>query len=146
MKHASALLLASALCLTGQATAQGSAAATLQDLNGKVLVNKGNGLVVSGKTGTALVNGDRIFTLDKSGARIVFADGCAVTLDENKLFVINAELGCKATPVSSKAAAAAPGGLTIVQGGLISAAVLGGVAAAASGASNNNDKRPISNQ
>ena len=146
MKQASALLLASAACLTGQATAQGSAAATLQDLNGKVMVNKGNGLVVSGKTGSTLVNGDRIFTLDKSGARIVFADGCAVTLDENKLFVINAELGCKALPVASTTAPAAAAGLTAVQGGLISAAVLAGVAAAASGASNHNDKRPISNQ
>ena len=57
-------------------------AATLQDLTGKVLMNKGDGLV-SGKAGAALVDGDRIVTLDKSGARVVFRDGCDVTLKEN---------------------------------------------------------------
>ena len=70
MKIVTALLLASALMIAGQAAAQ-STEATLQDLSGKVLMNKGDGLV-SGKAGAALVDGDRIVTLDKSGARIVF--------------------------------------------------------------------------
>ena len=67
-------------------------------------MNKGEGLV-SGKAGAALVDGDRIVTLDKSSAKIVFADGCTVTLEENNIFVINAELGCKALPVASTGAA-----------------------------------------
>ena len=79
MKIVTALLLASALVAAGQATAQGTGAATLQDLNGKVLMNKGDGLV-SGRAGTALMDGDRIVTLDKSGAKIIFPDGCGVTL------------------------------------------------------------------
>ena len=64
MKIVTALLLASALMTAGQAAAQ-STEATLQDLSGKVLMNKGDGLV-SGKAGAALVDGDRIVTLDKS--------------------------------------------------------------------------------
>ena len=50
MKIVTALLLASALVIAGQAVAQGTGA-TLQDLSGKVLMNKGDGLV-SGKAGT----------------------------------------------------------------------------------------------
>lgn len=113
MKSISALLLFSALVATGQAVAQG-AEATLEDLSGKVLMNKGDGLV-SGKTGTSLVDGDRIVTLDKAGAKIVFPDGCSVTLEENMIFVINSRLGCKALPVASNTPPAAVSGLTAGQ-------------------------------
>jgi hypothetical protein len=146
MKLAITLLFVSALGIVGQAAAQSTGAATLQDLNGKVLVNKGNGLV-SGKSGTALMDGDRVVTLDKSGARIVFADGCAVTLEENKIFLISTELGCKALPVASTAAPAA--GLTTGQMALIGAGVLGlgaALAAGGGGGSSSNDNTPISNQ
>ena len=146
MKLAITLLFFSALGIAGQAAAQSTGAATLQDLNGKVLVNKGNGLV-SGKAGTALVDGDRIVTLDKSGVRVVFADGCAVTLEENKTFLINAELGCKALPVASTAAAAS--GLTAGQMALIGAGVVGlgvAIAAGGGGGGSSNDSTPISNQ
>lgn len=113
MKLISALLLFSALVTAGQAAAQGTEA-TLEDLSGKVLMNKGDGLV-SGKAGSSLVDGDRIVTLDKSGARIVFPDGCGVTLEENMIFVINSRLGCKALPVASNAPPAAVSGLTAGQ-------------------------------
>ena len=113
MKILTALLLSSALLAAGQVAAQGTAA-TLQDLDGKVLMNKGSGLV-SGKSGTALVDGDRIVTLDKSGAKIIFPDGCGVTLQENMIFVINSQLGCKALPVASNPPPAAVSGLTAGQ-------------------------------
>lgn len=113
MKPISALLLFSALAAAGQVLAQG-AEATLEDLSGKVLMNKGDGLV-SGKTGASLVDGDRIVTLDKSGAKIVFPDGCSVTLEENMIFVINSRLGCKALPVASNPTPAAFSGLTAGQ-------------------------------
>jgi hypothetical protein len=144
MKLTSALLLFSALVAAGQAAAQGTGAATLQELNGKVLMNKGDGLV-SGKAGTALMDGDRIVTLDKSGAKIVFADGCTVTLEENNIFVINAELGCKALPVASTGAAAA-GGISGTTAALIGAGVLGLGLALGGGGSGTDDNRPISAQ
>ena len=147
MKIVTALLLTSTLLTVGQATAQGTAA-TLQDLNGKVLMNKGSGLV-SGKAGAALVDGDRIVTLDKAGARIVFPDGCGVTLEENMIFVINSQLGCKALPVASNPPPAAPAaGLTPVQGIVIGAAYVGGGAIIGNSVFSNNhhDNRPISSQ
>lgn len=148
MKIATVLLLSSALLSVGQAAAQGSAA-TLQDLNGKVLMNKGSGLV-SGKSGAALVDGDRIVTLDKSGAKIVFPDGCSVALEENMIFVINAELGCKALPVASTPQSApATGltaGLTATQGLVIGAVVVGGAVAINSLSNGNSSNRPISSQ
>ncbi len=113
MKPISALLLFSALVAAGQAAAQGTEA-TLEDLSGKVLMNKGDGLV-SGKAGASLADGDRIVTLDKAGAKIVFPDGCSVTLEENMIFVINSRLGCKALPVASNPTPAAVSGLTASQ-------------------------------
>ena len=144
MKIVTALLIvASTLLIAGQANAQ-SADATLQDPVGKVLVNKGDGLV-SGKAGAALGDGDRIVTLDKSGARVVFTDGCSVTLEENQIFVIDARLGCKALPIASSPVPAAVGGLTATQGLLIGTIVVGG-GAALIGNANSQDNRPISRQ
>jgi hypothetical protein len=144
MKIVTALLIiASTLLIAGQTNAQ-SADATLQDPVGKVLVNKGDGLV-SGKAGAALGDGDRIVTLDKSGARVVFTDGCSVTLEENQIFVIDARLGCKALPIASSPVPAAVGGLTTTQGLLIGAIVVGG-GAALIGNANSQDNRPISRQ
>ena len=145
MKIVTALLMTSALMTVGQAAAQGTAA-TLQDINGKVLMNKGSGLV-SGRAGTALVDGDRIVTLDKSGARVVFPDGCGVTLQENMIFVVNSQLGCKALPVASNPPPAAPAattGLTTTQGFIIvGIAVLGAAIMIGPGGS---DTTPISSQ
>ena len=146
MKIVTALLLASALAATGQAAAQGAGDATLQELNGKVLMNTGDGLV-SGKACTALMDGDRIVTLDKSGARIIFPDGCGVTLEENMIFVINSQLGCKAAPVASNQPAA-PGLTTPPQGLILGTAYVGGGAIIGNSIFNNNhhDNRPISSQ
>ena len=145
MKIVAALLLSSALVIAGQANAQ-SVDATLEDPVGKVLVNKGDGLV-SGKAGAALMDGDRIVTLDKSVARIVFPDGCSVALEENMIFVINAQLGCKAVPVASNQPVA-PGLTTPTQGVILGTAYVGGGALIGNSIFNHNrnDDRPISRQ
>lgn len=145
MKIVTALLLASTLAITGQAIAQGTGA-TLEELSGKVLVNKGDGLV-SGRAGTVLVDGDRIVTLDKSGARIVFPDGCGVTLEENMIFVINSQLGCRAVPVAANQPLA-PGLTTPTQGLILGTAYVGGGALVGNLIFNHNrnDDRPISRQ
>jgi hypothetical protein len=148
MKLISALLLFSTLVTAGQAATQ-ETKATLEDLSGKVLMNKGDGLV-SGKAGSSLVDGDRIITLDKSGAKIVFTDGCTVTLEENNIFVINAELGCKALPLASTGAAAPAGGFNAATAALIGAGAVGlGLAlggGGGGGGNGTNDNRPISPQ
>lgn len=147
MKIVTTMLLTGALVATGQVVAQDTGAATLEDLSGKVLMNKGDGLV-SGKAGTALKDGDRIVTLDKSGARIIFPDGCSVALQENMIFVINAQLGCKALPVASNPTPAAVSGLTAGQELLIGVAWVGTGAIIGNAASNRNgqDNQPISAQ
>ena len=146
MKIVTALLsIASTLLIAGQANAQ-SVDATLEDPVGKVLVNKGDGLV-SGKPGAALMDGDRIVTLDKSVARIVFPDGCSVALQENMIFVVNAQLGCRAVPVASSQPVA-PGLTTPTQGMILGTAYVGGGALIGNSIFNNNrnDDRPISRQ
>lgn len=147
MKIVSALLFSGVLLAAGQFVhaAEQGVEATLRDPHGKVLMNKGSGLV-SAKAGAELKDGDRVVTLDKSDVRIVFSDGCDVYLEENKIFVIDTKLGCKALPVASTPAAPVAG-LTTTQGLLIGAAVVGGGAIIiGNGSSNNNDNRPISNQ
>lgn len=145
MKIVTALLLTSALMTAGQAVAQ-DMEATLQYLSGKVLVNKGDGLV-SGKAGTALLDGDRIVTLDKSSARIIFPDGCSVALEENMIFVINSQLGCRAVPVAANQPLA-PGLTTPTQGLILGTAYVGGGALVGNLIfnQNRNDDRPISRQ
>ena len=144
-KFLSALTL-SCLCI-GLAYAQDPAeVAKVTEANGKVLVNKGNGLV-STKAGAALVNGDRIVTLDKSNARVLFSDGCELVLEENKILVIDLKQGCKAAVLASEPV---PG--AVAAGGSIAAGLwIGGIAGAGGalliGANRNNpDNRPISGQ
>ena len=72
-KFFSILILCNAVSGVGLA-ADPVADATLAEFAGKTLVNKGDGLV-SGKPGAVLHDGDRVITLDKSSARIVFPDG-----------------------------------------------------------------------
>ena len=142
-KLAYTLICAGLLFANGYASAQkDSAVATLKDLDGKVLVNRGDGLK-SAITGVELVDGNRVVTLDKSGVRIVFNDGCDVRLKENEIFVIDEKLGCKALVTSGSGAAT---GLTAGQLALIGAGAVGVGAIVASHGGSNNDRRPISNQ
>lgn len=143
-------LLLSSLFAIPAAHAQESA--SLAEAEGRVLVNKGEGLV-SARTGTALAEGDRLVTLDKAGARVVFSDGCSLVLSENQMVVIDMKAGCKSvvvantTPpagaVGNAAAASAPlpGGAMVIVAG----AVLAGGTAAASQRRHRDDK-PISPQ
>ena len=78
------------------------------------------------------------------GAKIVFADGCTVTLEENNIFVINAELGCKALPVASTGRRP-PRRISGTTAALIGAGLVG-VGLAIGGGNGNNDNRPISAQ
>lgn len=143
MKSIIAILLASTL-FSAIAAEQGKTG-VLQDINGKVLVNQGKGLT-SGKLGTDLKEGDRIVTLNKSGARISFNDGCMVSLQENQIFVIDSKLGCKAPILGSAGAPAITGTPFANWGGeklIIGSALLGtGLIVG----NNPQDNHPISGQ
>ncbi|WP_301101388.1 hypothetical protein [Propionivibrio sp.] len=67
--------------------------ASLGDVNGKVLVNKGKGFV-SAKDGMEVRTGDRVIALDKASAKVVYSDGCVTNLKENKLLTMGSQ-GCE---------------------------------------------------
>lgn len=152
-KFFSVLILCSTISGAGLA-ADPVADATLAEFEGKALVSKGNGLV-SGKPGAALNDGDRVITLDKSSARIVFPDGCSIVLPENNMLVIDMKLGCKAVPVANTSPApgtlgtatatgAITGGELLIYGGAL--LVPGGYAIARRGHRHHHHDRPISEQ
>lgn len=74
--------------------------AALDDVSGKVLINKGKGFV-SAKSGMEVRPGDRIIALDNASAKIVYNDGCATDLKENNLLAIDGK-GCGSKPVNSR--------------------------------------------
>lgn len=147
-KFFSVLILCSAISGVGLA-ADPVGDASLAEFEGKTLVNKGDGLV-SAKPGTVLNDGDRVITLDKSSARIVFPDGCSIVLPENNALVINMKLGCKAVPLANTTTpgtgalggATATGAEALIYGGAL--LIPGGVAIARNG--DRNRDRPISAQ
>lgn len=81
----------------GYAQAETSSVATLTQVGGKVMVNKGKGFVAA-KSGMSLAENDRLITLDGSSASVVFADGCVNNVKANSVLAVSA--GCKAQAMS----------------------------------------------
>lgn len=71
--------------------------ATLSNVNGKVLVNKGNGYV-SAKSGTSLGEGDRVISLNGATASVVYQDGCVTQMPENSLLAFDKFTACGKEP------------------------------------------------
>jgi hypothetical protein len=95
-----AITIASVMSLgltVGYAQAETSSVATLTQVGGKVMVNKGKGFVAA-KSGMALAETDRLITLDGSSASVVFADGCVNNVKANSVLAVSA--GCKAQAMS----------------------------------------------
>jgi hypothetical protein len=79
----------------GAAQAETASVATLTQVGGKVMVNKGKGFVAA-KSGMALAENDRLITLDASSASVVFADGCVNNVKANSVLSVSKAAGCKA--------------------------------------------------
>ncbi|MBI1284673.1 MAG: hypothetical protein GC183_10100 [Thiobacillus sp.] len=143
---ASLLLLgASNLALAADEPAQ---VATLDKAQGTVMVDQGKGFA-SFKAPAKLNEGDRVITLDGSGAEIVFNDGCRAQLKANNMMTIALNPGCKAAIVAVNGSAAS--------GTVASAAAAGaplsylGFSALAAGTAyalfnSGNDDKPISGE
>lgn len=154
----SALMVA--LLMSGVAVAADRiVVATLGEVNGKVLVNTGNGYAVA-KPGMSIAQGDRLIALDSSSAKIVYADGCITDLKENNLIGVEGKT-CTAKPVNPRS----NGTIRLAQaiGGTVDAGTpgMGGVGGAGSlawfppaafvtslalGALTEDDDKPISNR
>jgi hypothetical protein len=77
------------------AGAEGEIAYLLR-INGNALVNKGE-QYLDGAEGMPLSTGDRVMSLENSGAVIQFDDGCRYSMEENELFTIPSMSPCAFT-------------------------------------------------
>jgi hypothetical protein len=139
----SALVLLGA---SGMASAQDKAGpvATLEKLEGTVMVNKGTGYTTQ-KGSVPLNEGDSVITLRDSAAEIVFRDGCRAQLKANNMMSISLNPGCKAPIVAVNppaAVGAAPTGVAASNWVFPALAGVGVVALIASG----DDDKPISGE
>ncbi|MBV2194668.1 MAG: hypothetical protein KUL81_15150 [Azonexus sp.] len=83
--------------VVGAQAAEQAQLATLSNVNGKVLVNKGNGYV-SAKSGTSLGEGDRVISLNGATASVVYEDGCVTQMPENSLLAFDKFTACGKEP------------------------------------------------
>jgi hypothetical protein len=68
-------------------------AALLTNIQGKVLVNQGDGFLTVTAT-TELKPGDRVLVRAKSSAKVSYGIDCVETLKSNRTFVVPAETTC----------------------------------------------------
>lgn len=117
---------------SGMATAQGNAepVATLEKLEGTVMVNKGTGYTTQ-KASMPLNEGDSVITLKDSAAEIVFRDGCRAQLKANNMMSISLNPGCKAAIVAVNPPAPFAGGAAGAGASSWAVPVLAGAAAVA---------------
>jgi len=142
--------------------------AALTNVDGKVLIHKGKDYTVA-KTGSTLVEGDRVITLKGSKADVAFSEGCVTSLTENAVLAIGGVDVCATGPLSANpepvkyaqaigapapTSAFTPGssaglGLSSGMGALIGSGMVLLTAGAELGTAHNdddNDDRPISGQ
>ena len=101
IKTISAVMVLGAFA-TGVQAAEPVRLASLADVNGNVLVNKGKGYI-SARSGTVSDSGAPVIALDGSKAAVVFSDGCVIQLKENNLLPLDQEAGCSKKPVATGA-------------------------------------------
>ncbi len=112
------------------ATAQDepAAVAKLNKTEGTVLVDQGKGFR-SSKANTPLYEGNRVITLDKSTAEVIFNDGCKTQLNANNMITVALKPGCKAAIVAVNGAMTAGAAGPLVPLSSLVAPVLVGAAA-----------------
>lgn len=119
LRRFAALLLA---CLVGTA----AKAATLEAIQGQVMVNKGNGYRFV--SGTVELNpGDMVIANSGGGAQLIYGDGCNVPVQAGAAVTVGDQSPCAAQGGSNGGPALGPGTLAlgaVVVGGGIGAAVL----------------------
>lgn len=93
------LSLVGALVFAVGAQAESAGVATLTQVTGKVMVNKGKGYVAA-KSGMSLGDNDRLITLDGSSAAVLYGDGCSSNVKANSVLAVSKALGCKAEALS----------------------------------------------
>jgi len=85
--------------------------AQLRDVSGNTLVSKESGLA-AGTEGLRLIPGTRVITTSKSGAVVVYDDGCEVKLKENERFEVEIGKACATLMAMPQSILATPAGAT----------------------------------
>lgn len=133
---------------SGLAVAQDEPAgvARLNKTEGTVLVDQGKGFR-SSKANTPLYEGNRVITLDKSTAEVVFNDGCRTQLNANNMITVALKPGCKAAIVAVNGAMTASAAGTVVPlSSLVAPVLVGGAAFLVLQGDGGDDDKPISAQ
>jgi hypothetical protein len=130
---------------SGMASAQDKAGpvATLEKLEGTVMVNKGTGYTTQNAS-VPLNEGDSVITLKDSAAEIVFKDGCRAQLKANNMMSISLNPGCKAPIVAVNPPAAV--GAAAAASNWVPPALAGVGVVALIAASESDDDKPISGE
>lgn len=97
MKYKKAHSLVVALAAMGFVTASVAAdpSAVLQQVDGRVLVGQNNA-TVPGQEGMKLFEGARVIAVDGASAKLVYTDGCTVSLPQNSMMTIAGAGQCSA--------------------------------------------------
>lgn len=110
------LVLSLSVCLAGASCAAANdaarGAASVAELSGNILINKGKGFAPAHKNAT-LKAGDRVLVKAKSSTTLVFGN-CKVTLSTPMVFVVKRETPCNTVVARTRTAGlggAAAGGL-----------------------------------
>jgi hypothetical protein len=122
--------------------------AQLRDVSGNTLVSKESGLA-AGTEGLRLIPGTRVITTSKSGAVVVYDDGCEVKLKENERFEVEIGKACATLMAMPQSILATPAGATAAVGGAAgltfgAAIPLLGGAAGLAGLRNLRESTPVS--
>jgi hypothetical protein len=130
---------------SGMASAQDKAGpvATLEKLEGTVMVNKGTGYTTQNAS-VPLNEGDSVITLKDSAAEIVFKDGCRAQLKANNMMSISLNPGCKAPIVAVNPPAAV--GAAAAASNWVPPALAGVGVVALIATSGSDDDNPISGE
>jgi hypothetical protein len=140
-----------AIMFASQAFAQESRqpVAQLRDVTGNTLVSRESGLA-AGSEGLRLVPGTRVITTNKSGAIVVFDDGCQVRLKENERFEVVTGKVCAELMAMPQSILSTPAGATAAVGGTAAltfgAAIplIGGTAAGIAALRSLRESQPVS--
>ena len=98
--------------------AVGAEAATVQNMQGSVLINRGTGFQAA--TGSAPVAvGDQVMVREGGSAQIVYDGGCAVKVEQERITAVKAEPPCGAFGGGSGGALGAGATPYVISGAII---------------------------
>ncbi len=124
-------------------TGTSAQAATLEGIQGTVLVDKGSGY--SNASGPMQLNpGDSVIANPGSAAKVVYGDGCTVPVQPGSVVAVAGQSPCSIETGAVDSPPAGEGGFFNTTTLLVGGVIVGGVVAAVVLLNNNDDDKPAS--